>query len=135
MFGKAFNFLTKTDFRTLEFGKHILEGDDLFVIYMEYESKEPAECKMENHKKYIDIQYMVSGEELIGVTTLKDQIPTVPYDETKDVAFYKNDYTSLIKLAQDQFAIFFPHDLHMPCIKAAQVSPVRKAVFKISIAQ
>jgi YhcH/YjgK/YiaL family protein len=133
LFKKSFDFLKKTDFTKLELGKHVLEGDDLFLIYMEYESKEPSECKMENHKKYIDIQYMLTGEELIGISTFHDQVATVPYDEKTDVAFYKNEYTTLLKLEQGHFAIFFPQDLHMPCMRTTTAVQVKKAVFKIKV--
>jgi YhcH/YjgK/YiaL family protein len=133
MFKKAFDFLLKTDFNTLEPGKHTIQDEDLFMMYMEYESKDASECRMEKHEQYIDIQYMVSGAELIGIATQNGQIPTVSYDETKDVAFYENEYTTMLRLGQSQFAIFFPHDLHMPCIKAEQKLQVKKAVFKIRV--
>jgi YhcH/YjgK/YiaL family protein len=133
MFNKAFEFLAKTDLNALALGKHNIEGENLFVLVMTYESKNLSECVMESHKKYIDIQYLIEGEEMIRIATLNDQVPTVPYDEFKDIAFYKNDYASEIKLKQDDFVIFFPHDLHMPCIKAGKVSQVKKAVVKVVV--
>jgi YhcH/YjgK/YiaL family protein len=133
LFKKAFDHLTNTDFTTLPNGKHAIEGDDLFVIVMEYETKDIADCIMENHKKYIDIQYMIRGAELMGITTFTGQVPITSYDETKEAAFYKKEYSSLIRVEQDQFAIFFPHDLHMPCIKEEKEANVRKAVYKVSV--
>lgn len=132
LFRKAFDFLSETDFNKLSLGKHIIAGDDLFVIIMEYNSKDASECLMESHKKYIDIQYIVDGEELIGITTLNGHTPTVPYDEMKDAVFYNPQHDSLVKLEKGQFAIFFPHDLHMPCIKSGKSSRVKKAVFKVA---
>jgi YhcH/YjgK/YiaL family protein len=131
LFSKAFNYLTQTDLNTLALGKHLIEGDDLFVIIMEYDSKPASECIMESHRKYIDIQYMISGEEMMGTSILDNHVPTVPYDEAKDVAFYKNEYSTYLKVSKGQFTVFFPHDVHMPCIQAGQISKVRKAVFKI----
>lgn len=133
MFKKAFDFLMNPDFRKLELGKHTIKGDDLFVILMEYDTKEAAECKMESHKKHIDIQFMVSGEERIGITLLNGHHPSVPYNESNDVIFYKNEYDTLLTLSQGDFAIFYPQDLHMPCIKIDSVSTVKKAVFKIRV--
>jgi YhcH/YjgK/YiaL family protein len=134
MLNKAFDYLTKTDFSQLPYGKHLIEGEDLFVIYQTYESKAPAECKMENHKQYIDIQFIVNGEELIGTATFNNQVPVITYDENKDVAFYDNQHDSIIKLQARQFAIFFPHDLHRPCMRTDKVSTVNKAVIKIRVA-
>jgi YhcH/YjgK/YiaL family protein len=133
LFKKAFAHLSATDFMKLELGKHVIQDEDLFVIVMEYESKALEECVMENHRKYIDIQYIISGEELMGITTFAGQIPTTPYDETKDAAFYKKEYSSLIKVQAGQFTIFFPHDLHMPSLKTDRQTLVRKAVYKLKV--
>ena len=81
----------------------------------EYNTKDKKKAKLEAHRKYIDIQYIHSGVELIGVAAFKDQIP-ITDDTEKDLAFYEGD-ASFIKLETGMFAIFFPDDLHMPGIK------------------
>jgi YhcH/YjgK/YiaL family protein len=133
LFQKAFDHLEKTDFNKIPLGKHTIQGEDLFVIVMEYETKMASQCIMENHRKYIDIQYMVSGEENMGVTTFDGQVATTPYDETKEAAFYKPEYASLVNVQRGQFAVFFPHDLHMPCIASGKPVTVRKAVYKVRV--
>jgi YhcH/YjgK/YiaL family protein len=133
LFKKAFEHLRQTDFEKLVPGKYEIAGDDLFVIVMDYESKDASECVMESHRKYIDIQYMVSGEELIGISMLNGQVETTPYDDVKDAAFYKKEYEFVFNLKQKQFAIFHPQDLHMPCIKPPGGSFVRKAVYKVRV--
>lgn len=133
LFVKAFEFVRKTDFTSLPLGKHNLEGEDLFVILMEYETKDPSDCIMENHKKYTDIQYMVRGEEFMGVQTFAGQTPTTPYDDTKDAAFYEPVFDSLVKVKEGQFTIFFPHDLHMPSMKTSVPAKILKAVFKVKV--
>ncbi len=132
-FQKAFDFIKKTDMPGLGHGKHAIDGEDLFVIVMEYDTKEPADCIMENHKKYADIQYMIRGEEFMGVKIYSGQTATTPYDETKDAAFYTPEFDSLVKVKEGQFTIFFPHDLHMPCIKTNKSEKVLKAVFKVRV--
>jgi YhcH/YjgK/YiaL family protein len=133
LFKKAFDHLLQTDFKKLVPGKYEIDGDNLFVIVMDYESKDASDCIMESHRKYIDIQYMVKGDEMIGISMLNGQIPTTPYDDVKDAAFYEKKYDSLFKLSQNQFAIFYPQDLHMPSIKSANASFVRKAVYKVRV--
>lgn len=133
LFARAFDFASTNDFKALPLGKHEIDGERLFVILMEYDTKETSDCVMENHRRYIDIQLMVEGEELMAVTTFDGQIATTPYDEQKDAAFYEKKYDSLLKVKQDQFTIFFPHDLHMPSMKVAEVAKVRKAVFKVAV--
>ena len=131
LFKKAFEFITENDLKNLPLGKHEILGENLFVIVMEYDTKEPQDCIMENHRKYCDIQLILRGEEFMGVKTYSGQVPTTAYDEAKDAAFYQPEFDSLIKLKEGQFTIFFPHDLHMPSMKTGSSQKVLKAVFKV----
>ncbi|MFN3667553.1 MAG: YhcH/YjgK/YiaL family protein, partial [Sediminibacterium sp.] len=81
---KALLFLQHTDLNTLENGKHELEGDALFAIVQEYDTKDPAQEKLESHKKYIDVQFVVSGTEKMGHALLKKQTPSRAYNPEDD---------------------------------------------------
>ena len=133
LFKKAFDFLESVNFDNLPLGRHAIAEDDVFVIFMEYDTKEIHDCVMESHRKYIDIQYMVEGEEAMAVTSLDDQVATTPYDEERDAAFYEKVYDSIIKVREGQFAIFFPHDMHMPSIKTGKIGKIKKAVVKVRV--
>jgi YhcH/YjgK/YiaL family protein len=133
LFFKAFDFLRTARFENLPLGRHALEGDDLFVIYMEYDTKDLDDCVMESHRKYIDIQYMVEGEEAMAVSTLRGQAESTPYDDERDVAFYEKNYDSIIKVPEGHFTVFFPHDLHMPSMKTGAIRKIKKAVCKIRV--
>lgn len=133
LFQSAFGFILKTDFSTLPLEKHKIIGDDLFVIFMQYETKPEVDCIMESHRRYIDIQYMVNGEENIGIVTLDQHVATTPYDEQKEAAFYKNEYESLFRLKQNHFAIFYPQDMHMTSIQISKPAHIKKAVFKVRV--
>ncbi|MCF8381345.1 MAG: YhcH/YjgK/YiaL family protein [Bacteroidales bacterium] len=130
---KAFTFLSEIDLESLEVGKYELMGDTLFYIIDEYTSRDESETRFEAHRKYADIQYLISGEEKIGVSSLGGAKVLEPYDELKDIAFYelgKNNY----RLAdQNVFFVFFPQDAHRPCLKAENNSTVKKIVFKINL--
>lgn len=128
---KAFEYLNKTDLVQLESGKYEIDGENIFALVQEYNTKSMEEGRPESHFKYIDIQYIISGIECIGVNTLTNQIPTEIYRD-KDVAFYACEST-LLRLNQGMFAIFFPDDLHMPGIKFTQISKVKKVVIKVKI--
>ncbi|HEY0653784.1 MAG TPA: YhcH/YjgK/YiaL family protein [Chryseosolibacter sp.] len=133
LFKKAFEFTAATDMKTLPLGKHEIQGEDLFVILMEYETKDPQDCIMETHRKYCDIQLMLRGEEFMGIKTFNGQTPSTPYDESKDAAFYQPQFDSLVKVKEGQFTIFFPHDLHMPSMKTGSSTKILKAVFKVKV--
>lgn len=128
---KAFAYINETDLSSIATGKYEIDKDDIFALVQEYDTKNRSECKLEGHIRYIDVQYIISGLELIGVKPLIDQLPVTKNDED-DYAFYDGD-PDFIRLDTGMFAIFFPEDLHMPCIKFNQISRVKKVVVKVRI--
>ncbi|GEO10200.1 YhcH/YjgK/YiaL family protein [Segetibacter aerophilus] len=131
-FKRAFRYLHETDFSAIELGKHSIEGDDIFAIVNEFETKDKHECDGEAHKKHIDIQYLVKGTEMFGYAPLTTQKPVVDYDEANDVAIYR-EAVSYLKLEAGMFIIFYPTDLHQPEVREFEPVLVRKVVVKIKI--
>src|SRR3954471_24990278 len=133
LFKKAFEYLARTDFSKVEKGKYELDGQNLFAIVNEYDTVSADNEQMESHKKYIDIQYIVAGAERIGHDFLKAQMPSKAYDNEKDFMLFGEKPTFFSVLQQGMFAIFFPHDLHMPNIKIDAPSYVKKVVIKVAV--
>lgn len=133
LFVKAFDFIDQTDFNKLELGKHVIDGENVFALLMEYQTKDMQDCMLEGHRKYIDVQYMIDGNEFIGITSFVNQPPHIDYDPTKDLIFFKGDCDNNVKLSAGNFTIFFPEDLHMPSVKIGTISKVRKVVVKILV--
>jgi len=132
-FKQAFEFLSNQDLENLEIGRYELDSDNLFVLIQEYTGKkEEKESKCEAHKKYIDIQYIISGVEKMGYAPIDTLEIVDPYNETKDVLFakFKGDFTVFNK---DMFAIFFPQDAHKPGVEVIEGTTIKKAVVKIKI--
>ena len=130
---QAFNFLKTADLDSLPVGTQELEGKHLYIAVSEYDSKDKADTRYESHRKYIDIQYVIKGEELIGVTTLDKVEVAEPYSEEKDIAFYSFDGGNYRKATPEKFFIFFPDNVHRPSLKVDESVPVKKAVIKILI--
>ena len=128
---KGFDFLRNTDLDAIPSGKHDIDGDTIFVLVQEYQTKPLAECKLESHKKYIDIQYVIRGEEFMGITTKNNQ-KILEVNEDKDYTFYEGS-TSLVRVSKGMFTIFFPDDLHQPCVQTEFASEVNKVVIKVLI--
>jgi YhcH/YjgK/YiaL family protein len=128
----AFEYIRTTNLALLEPGKYEVDQDDILAIMSEYETKDLKDCSLEAHRKYIDIQYMLSGTELIGVTALEGQAPTKAYDAAEDYALYKEE-ASYFKLEPGKFAIFFPEDLHMPGLQLGGPGKVRKLIMKVKV--
>jgi YhcH/YjgK/YiaL family protein len=131
-FKKAFEYLRTTDFAETKNGKYGIDGENIFAIVNEFETKDKHECEVEAHKKHIDIQYVVRGTEMFGYAPLTTQKAVTDYDETNDVAIYKED-VSFIKLEAGMFIIFYPDDLHQPEVREFEPVTVKKVVVKIKI--
>lgn len=61
------------------------------AIVSEYETKVQNEVGYEAHRKNIDIQYLLKGEERVACLPIEKLQETMPYSEEKDAAFYTAD--------------------------------------------
>ena len=129
---KSFDYIRQTDLKKLKPGRYDIDGDKIFALISEYQTKAELEGKLEAHRKYIDVQYVIEGEELMGYAPLGDQEISEPYKEENDIIFYKGERV-FIKVYGGMFAIFFPEDVHMPGIQVEKKSPVRKLVIKVKV--
>lgn len=128
----ALEFLKNNDLMTMPEGKYFIKDDEIYAIVQQYTTKFEVEGKLEAHRKYTDIQYIVSGEEKLGYAYINDFTPTTIYDEEKDIIFGKGE-ASFIKAKAGDFLIFTPQDAHMPCICMENPSAVKKIVIKIIV--
>ncbi len=130
----AVDFLKNNNLMTLADGRHEITSDGVYANVQEYESK--LESVYEAHRKYIDIQCVVSGQEYIYVENI-DCVsdPVSDYSEKKDIQFFRTASKPKEVLAdKDNFVILFPYQAHMPCM-AIDGKPVhiRKVVVKIPV--
>lgn len=130
----AFEFLKNTDMKNLENGKYPIQGEEIYIIVQEYETKPEKEGKLEAHQKYTDIQYIITGQEKLGYLDISKFKPTTFYDTDKDIIFGQNNCAQncdFIEAKEGDFLIFTPQDAHMPCISIDGAFEVKKAVIKI----
>lgn len=103
------------------------------AIVSEYTTKEFNENGYEAHRDYIDIQYLISGEEIVGSLPLEYLKEIKPYNKDCDAAFYVGtgiEHLELL-LGNGFFAILFPQDGHMPQLYVDSPIPVKKVVVKV----
>lgn len=129
---KAFDYLKNNDFSQMELGKYEIDGEDIFALVNEYNTKDESEGKLEAHKKYIDVQFVAKGKELMGYAPLENQKVIDEYNEQYDIIFFSGE-KSFVKVDEGMFAIFFPEDIHMPGIKVNEGSQVKKVVIKVKV--
>ncbi len=128
----AFRFLKENDLAELAPGRYDIDGDNLYVSVSEYLTKNEEDASYEAHRKYIDIQYVVSGVELIGIApvSLKQEVREA-YDPERDIEFFSVNRIENHEASPDRFFIFFPEDAHRPGLKKGDNSMVRKIVVKL----
>lgn len=131
LFVKAFDFLTLVEQEGFPEGVFPLEDDSLKAIVESGKGKGKKGARLEAHKKYIDIHYVISGEDVIGwkILELCRDIDE-EYCEKSDKVFFKDSPESWFTLRPGQFAVFFPHDAHAPM---AHKENIRKIVLKVKI--
>ncbi|MDX9866837.1 MAG: YhcH/YjgK/YiaL family protein [Kiritimatiellia bacterium] len=134
LFPAAFAFLRRPDLDTLACGRIDLAGDALYALVQTYETLPPAEGKPEAHRRYLDIQYVVSGSECVGYAPLAGLTPCQPFDEAQDYGLYAGP-TSLVRLSQGMFAVLYPQDAHLPCRQDGHAAPVWKIVLKVKVSE
>ena len=134
---EVLRYLKSTDFSKLKDGDYPIGDNGIVAKLQRYETKLIDECKPESHIKFVDVQFIVSGEEFLGWCPLSPDLEVVQdYDETKDVAFYKNLIPeSCVVLISGSFAVLYPSDVHQPCGSLDEDNPskVVKVVVKIPI--
>jgi biofilm protein TabA len=121
----------------------ILLEKGMRVIVQSYDPKDLTGARFENHHKFIDVQYVVSGAEMIYWTKQRKAPITDAYSDEKDIEFFEMadpvaNSTGLL-LEAGMFAILWPGDWHLPCIDPAAAHPscavkkgkVKKFVVKV----
>src|SRR6185437_15456495 len=130
---EAFSFLKNNDLSKLAPGKYPIDGDNVYASVTEDSTKDYDKSKWESHRKYIDLQYVISGEEKIGVSPVADVKVTEPYNEAKDVAHYSGD-GKIYDARPGTFFLFFPGTAHRPNITTSGNKADKKIVIKIKSA-
>lgn len=113
-------------------GKHELSGND-FVNITDYDTLHVNTVGYEAHKRYIDIQYCLTGEELVAVRRLETLKVTTPYNEERDVMLCEDDglWRTEVKIGNGYFLILHSNDAHMPQLCIDEPMTLRKVIVKI----
>lgn len=133
---KALEFIHKSRGKEVADGRVEIDGDKVFAMVQSYDTIVAGEKpKLEGHKKYIDVQYVVSGHEIIGWALTDRTDVTVAYDAAKDAWFGVADPAEFtpVHVFTGQAAILYPTDAHAPRLAAGKPSFVKKFVVKVAV--
>lgn len=101
-----------------------------------YKTKPFEETRYESHEYWIDIQYIQAGQERIDVLNSEDGIERAEHNKETDCIFYRTENGvngNQLYLKAGMLAVFYPEDIHRPCICIDGSETVEKVVFKIRI--
>ncbi|HHW31323.1 MAG TPA: DUF386 domain-containing protein [Clostridiaceae bacterium] len=129
---KALEFLQNNDCAKLEPGRYEIDGDTVYANVSRYDSKPRDKGVWEAHRRYIDIQYVAEGKELIGYANLKDLKVTKEYDKEGDYLLLEGN-GDFITASKGTFIILWPEDAHMPGIAINEPEKIAKVVVKVRV--
>lgn len=131
---KAFKFLKDNNLSELELRRYDIDGDIVYAPVSSYMTKNEEDARYEAHRKYIDIQFVISGREQIGVAPLSGKKEVLePYNEENDIEFFTVADGENRLATPERFFIFFPEDAHRPGLKVNENSEVKKIVVKVKV--
>ena len=129
---RALEIIRDTDFSAMEDGTYEVDGFDFRYMLQSY-TLDAVKDIAEAHKDFIDIQFIISGTEMMGVAPLADMDEEVNARPEKDVWNYRGKLDWLT-ITGDRFVVFFPNDAHAPgSMPPDGPVDVRKCVFKIHV--
>ena len=106
---KAFSFLAEATIETVD-GRYELQGNEVFALVSHAEAKPKENTRYETHNKYIDIQYVVAGEEIMGITTIDQLTETESYIPERDITFFNGEAGNYQTATPTEYFVFFPWD-------------------------
>lgn len=131
LFPQVLDFIQQTDLRALPAGIHPILGEDLFVIVEKVSGRSREAAKLECHRRYIDIQLVLSGVDEMGWRALAEcQQPIAEFNTARDIQFFEDAPSAWIATPPDNFCLFFPDDAHAPLVSTGEI---HKLIFKIAV--
>ncbi len=131
LFARAFDVLRKINLAVLKPGRNEIDGDRMFVMLDLKTGKGRNEARLESHRKYIDIQLTVSGEEEIGWRRMGQCMEiSEPFKPDNDIQFYADAPVAWVAVPPKHFAIFWPEDAHAPL---AGTGALQKLIVKVAV--
>ncbi len=127
----ALRHLQQTDWSSAALGRYALDGDNLFVLVQQYDTKPREKGFWEAHRKYMDVQYVHAGVEWMGYANLA-HLQAGEYDESKDFLPLHGE-GEFFQMRAGTFMLLAPQDAHMPGIAFGAPASVKKVVVKVAV--
>ena len=115
-----------------------IDGDRIFAKITMLETSPSEERFYEFHRKYVDIQYVLEGEQYIYWLPKEaciEEIKLNTFDEDNDIMKFKkkgDNYTKIL-LRGNTYVVFFPDDVHKPGCRVGGIDRVKVCVVKVAV--
>lgn len=134
---KAIQYLKDTDLVAMAPGRYELDGDNMILQVLDVQTGERSTLRPEVHRTYIDVQFLAKGKEKIGCyPDMGDNEIDENLLEARDLIFYKNNENARethLEMEEGSYAVFYPHDVHIPAIAKDESMTIRKIVIKVKV--
>lgn len=131
---KALEFLARPDLAELAPGRHEIMGDEVFANVQELTTVRPGEKNYEAHRRYADVHYVISGEELMGVAPVGECEPVGEFSEADDFGLYvPGDREAWATLRPGDLVVTPPCDAHKPGCCPSEPAPLKKVCVKVLV--
>lgn len=133
-FAAAFAFLRDATEAPRDPGTYPIDGTRVYALVQDYTTQDEDTLRWETHQRYLDIQYILEGEETIGWAEARCMKHSAPYNTEKDCTLAEGaQNATALRMTAGQFAILYPQDAHRPKCRSAAPCRVKKIVVKVEI--
>lgn len=131
----ALDFASSHDLLQFEKGSHEIDGENLFVNIVEYETTSPKKRFWEAHKDYLDVHVPLSGEEQIDLNFISN-MEIKGYEKASDFVSMEGNENASVIMTPGTYLVCDPQDAHRTAV-AYKGNPqrIKKAIFKVKIDQ
>lgn len=131
---QAIEYLKGLQISEEDYGKKVIVNDDFFYTVQCYTTKPEKDCGLESHKKYIDIQLILQGEEVMDICDTSRLSIKTEYDEEKDIMFW-NIPSRMARtiLKTGDYIVLYPENAHRGAVSLEGPEKVVKIVGKVFI--
>jgi len=127
---EAFGFLDQPGLTDLPDGKYEICSNRIYAIVAREQGRSVEDGNLEGHRNYLDIQYIISGDESMGWSPRKGLKSIDEYDSERDLEFFEGKPESIVRVPPGSFAIFLPSDAHFPLIGKGSI---HKVIIKVAV--
>lgn len=129
---KCQKYIQNHDMYLLDKGQHLIQGEDFYVNILEYTTRPENQCIGEAHEQYLDVHYIIEGEEYINVSNIVN-MEVLEYNKKQDYLNVDGVWQNRILLRSGILLLLDTVDAHKTGIQTRESCFVKKAVFKIKL--